>query len=175
MMKFKTFILIIFFICFSEISISHENKIAYLDLNFIMGNSIAGKSITSQLEKNHKKNIKNFEKIEEELKKEEAEIISQKSVISKEEFEKKIISLRDKANNYRKERNNNIDNLNNKRMNATTKMIALIKPILSDYSQKNSISLIIQKRNIIIGKTSLDITSDILKIVDEKIKEISLD
>ena len=175
MMKFKTFILIIFFICFSEISISHENKIAYLDLNFIMGNSIAGKSITSQLEKNHKKNIKNFEKIEEELKNEESKIIAQKSVITKEEFEKKIINLRNKASVYRKERNENLNNLNNQRLDATTKMISLIRPILSDYSEENSISLIIQKRNIIIGKTSLDITEDILKIVDENIKEISLD
>tara|TARA_B100000686_G_scaffold18814_1_gene17351 strand:- start:557 stop:1084 length:528 start_codon:yes stop_codon:yes gene_type:complete len=175
MMKFKTFILIIFFICFSEISISHENKIAYLDLNFIMGNSIAGKSITSQLEKNHKKNIKNFEKIEEELKNEESKIIAQKSVITKEEFEKKIINLRNKASVYRKERNENLNNLNNQRLDATTKMISLIRPILSDYSEANSISLIIQKRNIIIGKTSLDITEDILKIVDENIKEISLD
>ena len=175
MMKFKTFILIIFFICFSEISISHENKIAYLDLNFIMGNSIAGKSITSQLEKNHKKNIKNFEKIEEELKNEESKIIAQKSVITKEEFEKKIINLRNKASVYRKERNENLNNLNNQRLDATTKMISLIRPILSDYSEANSISLIIQKRNIIIGKTSLDITEDILKIVDENIKKISLD
>jgi len=173
-MKLKISLLIIFFIFFSKNPVLAENKTVYLDLNIIMSNSIAGKSINAQLEEKHKKNIKNFEKIEEELKKEEEEIISQKSVISKEEFEKKIINLRDKANNYRKERNNNIDNLNNKRMNATTKMIALIKPILSDYSQKNSISLIIQKRNIIIGKTSLDITPDILEIVDEKIKEISL-
>ena len=174
-MKLKILLLIIFFIFFSKNPVLAENKTVYLDLDIIMTNSKAGKSINAQLEKKHKKNIKNFQKIEEELKKEETEIISQKSVISKEEFEKKIIILRDKANNYRKERNNNIDNLNNERMNATTKMIALIKPILSDYSQKNSISLIIQKRNIIIGKTSLDITPDILEIVDKKIKEISLD
>jgi len=174
-MKLKILLLIIFFIFFSKNPVLAENKTVYLDLDIIMSNSKAGKSINAQLEKKHKKNIKNFQKIEEELKKEETEIISQKSVISKEEFEKKIIILRDKANNYRKERNSNIDNLNNERMNATTKMIALIKPILSDYSQKNSISLIIQKRNIIIGKTSLDITPDILEIVDEKIKEISLD
>ena len=174
-MKLKILLLIIFFIFFSKNPVLAENKTVYLDLDIIMSNSKAGKSISAQLEKKHKKNIKNFQKIEEELKKEETEIISQKSVISKEEFEKKIIILRDKANNYRKERNSNIDNLNNERMNATTKMITLIKPILSDYSQKNSISLIIQKRNIIIGKTSLDITPDILEIVDEKIKEISLD
>ena len=54
-----------------------------------MNNSIAGKSITSQLENNHKKNISKFKNIEEELKKKEAEIISRKNVITKEEFEKK--------------------------------------------------------------------------------------
>ncbi len=140
-----------------------------------MTNSIAGKSINNQLEKNHKKNIKNFEKIEEELKKEESEIIAQKNSISKEEFEKKIINLRNKASDYRKERTDNLNNLNNQRLDATGKMITLIRPILSEYSEKNSISLIIQKRNIIIGKTSLDITNDILKIVDEKINEISLE
>ena len=174
-MKIKALLLIIFFIFFSKVSISQENKTVYLDLNMIMGNSNAGKSINSQLEANHKKNIANFQKLEEELKNEEAKIISQKTVISKEDFEKKIMNLRDKANKYRKERNDSINNLNNQRLNATQKMITLIRPILSEYSDNNSISLIIQKRNIIIGKTSLDITDDILKIVDEKIEKITLD
>ena len=174
-MKIKALLLIIFFIFFSKVSISQENKTVYLDLNMIMENSNAGKSINSQLESNHKKNVANFQKLEEELKNEEIKIISQKTVISKEDFEKKIMNLRDKANKYRKERNDSINNLNNQRLDATAKMITLIRPILSEYSDNNSIALIIQKRNIIIGKTTLDITSDILKILDEKIKEISLD
>ena len=159
----------------SKISLSHEKSIVYIDLNKIMSNSIAGKSITSQLENNHKKNISKFKNIEEELKKDEAEIISQKNVITKKEFEKKIIDLRDKANKFRKERNNNINNLNNQRLEATSKMIALVRPILSEFSDQNSISLIIDKKNIIIGKTLLDITDDILKIIDEKIGKIQLD
>ena len=174
-MKIRSLLLLIFFIFFSKISLSHEKSIVYIDLNKIMNNSIAGKSITSQLENNHKKNISKFKNIEEELKKEEAEIISQKNVITKEEFEKKIIDLRDKANKFRKERNNNINNLNNQRLEATSKMITLVRPILSEFSDKNSISLIIDKKNIIIGKTLLDITDDILKIVDEKIGKIQLD
>ena len=174
-MKIKVLLLIIFFIFFSKVSISHENKTVYLNLNMIMENSNAGKSINSQLEANHKKNIANFQILEEALKNEEAKIISQKTVISKEDFEKKIMNLRDKANKYRKERNDSINNLNNQRLDATQKMITLIRPILSEYSDNNSISLIIQKRNIIIGKTSLDITDDILKIVDEKIEKITLD
>ena len=174
-MKIRSLLLLIFFIFFSKISLSHEKTIVYIDLNKIMNNSIAGKSITSQLENNHKKNISKFKNIEEELKKEEAEIISQKNVITKEEFEKKIIDLRDQANKFRKERNDNINNLNNQRLEATSKMITLVRPILSEFSDKNSISLIIDKKNIIIGKTLLDITDDILKIVDEKIGKIQLD
>ena len=174
-MKVRFLLLLIFFIFFSKISLSHEKSIVYIDLNKIMHNSIAGKSITTQLEINHKKNISKFKKIEEELKKEEADIISKKNVISKEEFEKKIIDLRDKAKNFRKERNENINSLNNQRLKATAKMITLIKPILSEYSEKNSISLIIQKKNIIIGKTMLDITDDILKIVDKEIGKIEIE
>ena len=174
-MKIRSLLLLIFFIFFSKISLSHEKSVVYIDLNKIMNNSIAGKSITSQLENNHKKNISKFKNIEEELKKEESEIISQKNVITKEEFEKKIIDLRDKANKFRKERNSNIDNLNNQRLEATSKMITLVRPILSEFSDKNSISLIIDKKYIIIGKTVLDITDDILKIVDEKIGKIQLD
>ena len=174
-MKIRSLLLLIFFIFFSKISLSHEKTIVYIDLNKIMNNSIAGKSISSQLENNHKKNILKFKNIEEELKKEEAEIISQKNVITKEEFEKKIIDLRDKANKFRKERNDNINNLNNQRLEATSKMITLVRPILSEFSDKNSISLIIDKKNIIIGKTLLDITDDILKIIDEKIGKIQLD
>jgi len=174
-MKIKSLLLLIFFIFFSKISLSHEKTIVYIDLNSIMNSSIAGKSITSQLENNHKKNISKFKNIEEKLKKEEADIISQKNVLTKEEFEKKIINLRDKANKFRKERNDNINNLNNQRLEATSKMITLVRPILSEFSDQNSISLIIDKKNIIIGKTALDITDDVLKIIDQKIGKIKLD
>ena len=174
-MKIRSLLLLIFFIFFSKISLSHEKSIVYIDLNKIMRNSIAGKSITLQLESKHKKNISKFKIIEKQLKKDESEIISQKNVITKEEFEKKIIDLRDRANKFRKERNNNIDNLNNQRLEATSKMITLVTPLLSEFSDKNSISLIIDKKNIIIGKSLLDITDDILKIVNEKIGKIQLD
>ena len=175
-MKIQPALVVLFFlIFFSKISLSNENKIVYIDLNKIMNDSIAGKSITSQLESNHKKNISKLKKTEEKLKKEESEIISQKNVITKEEYEKKIIDLREKARKFRNERNENINNLNNQRLEATSTIINLIRPILSEYSEKNSISIIIDKKNVIIGKTTLDITNDILKIVDEKIGKIKLD
>ena len=66
-MKIRSLLLLIFFIFFSKISLSHEKSIVYIDLNKIMSNSIAGKSINSQLENNHKENISKFKNIEEEI------------------------------------------------------------------------------------------------------------
>ena len=125
-MKFKSLLVLFFLIFFSQVSLSNENKLVYIDLNKIMNNSIAGKNISSQLENNHKKNISKLKKIEEKLKKEESEIISQKNVLTKEKYEKKIIDLREKAKEFRTERNENINNLNNQRLEATAKIINLI-------------------------------------------------
>ena len=57
-------------------------------------------------------------------------------------------------------------------MDATSELISLIQPILSEYANNNSISIIFQKKNIVIGKTELDITEDILKILNENHKKI---
>jgi Skp family chaperone for outer membrane proteins len=46
--------------------------------------------------------------------------------------------------------------------------------ILAEYADKNSISYIIPKQNIIIGKTELDLTNIILEILNSKIKNIDL-
>ena len=164
---------IIFVIFYSNNSYS-ETLIAFLDMNKIMLQSEAGKSITIQLEKLHKKNIDTFKKKEEELKNKETSIVSQKNVLSNEEFEKKINSLRKEANEYRIKRRDLINSLTEKRVEAQNKLIKTLNPILAEYSKKKSISMVIQKKNIIIGKSELEITNDILKILDKSLKTIDL-
>jgi len=94
--------------------------------------------------------------------------------LSNEEFEKKINLLRKEANEYRIKRRDLINSLTKKRVDAQNKLIKTINPILADYSKKNSISMIIQKKNIIIGKSELEITDDILEILDKSLKTIDL-
>ena len=151
-----------------------EENIFYIDLDFIMNNSLAGKSITSQLKKANELNFNNFKKTEENLTKEESKIISQKNVLSDEEFKKKINLLKKKVLKYRKNRKNTIDKFNTKKFKAQAVLVEAITPILADYSEKNSISLILQKKNILIGKKELDITSIILKLLNKKITKIKL-
>ena len=139
-----------------------------------MNSSEAGKSITSQLTTIHKKIMTELKKIEEELKKEESDLIKQKNVIGNEEFEKKLSLLRNKARDYQEQRKKSNDSINKKRMDATSDLVSLIQPILAEYANNNSISIIFQKKNIIIGKTELDITEDILKILNENHKKIAI-
>ena len=173
MKYFLRFFFIIFIIFYSSSSYS-ENLIVFLDMDKIMLKSKAGKSITVELEKIHKNNITTFKQKEEELKNKETSIVSQKNVLSKEEFEKKINSLRKEANEYRIKRRDLINSLTEKRVEAQNKLIKTLNPILADYSKKNSISMIIQKKNIIIGKSELEITNDILEILDKSLKTIDL-
>ncbi len=64
--------------------------------------------------------------------------------------------------------------MNKKRTEFQSGLINIIHPILANYASENSISIIFQKRNIIIGKTELDITSDILNILNKKYKKIDI-
>jgi outer membrane protein len=141
-------------------------------MELLMNSSEAGKSITSQLTTIHKKIMTELKKIEEELKKEESDLIKQKNVIGNEEFEKKLSLLRNKARDYQEQRKKSNDSINKKRMDATSDLVSLIQPILAEYANNNSISIIFQKKNIVIGKTELDITEDVLKILNENHKKI---
>ena len=171
----KKFLIIFlsFFLNFSS-AISIELKIVYVDLEKIINQSEAGKKISKQLENLNIDNIKKFKKKEKEIADEEKNIIKQKNIMPKDEFEKKVKILQKNIENFKRDINTSRQDLDKKRVEATTKMLKVINPILSDYSSKNLISLIIQKKYIVIGKSELDVTSQILKIVNTKIKTVKL-
>ena len=154
---------------------SAEISIVFVNLEKVMNQSKAGQSITLKLEEIHKGNIKLFKETEESLKKEENDIIQKKNILSNEEYNKKIELLRQKVAKYRKNRQDRINSINQKKMEASSKLLKALNPILSQYSKDNQISLILQKKNIVLGKTDLDITNKIIEIADAKIKSISLD
>ena len=151
-----------------------SEKIFYIDLDYLLNNSIAGKSIIKQLEDENKLYLTNFKKIEATLKEEEKEIISQKNVLDKNEYEKKINLFNKNIKEYKKKREK--DNKNISRMKADAQKIlgTSLQKILADYSEKNSVSYIIPKQSIIIGKSELDITNKILNILNSKIKNIKV-
>ena len=61
------------------------------------------------------------------------------------------------------------------RVKASTNLIKKLTPILEAYSKEKSIRIIIQKKQIVMGNKEDDITSDILELVNKKIKSIKVD
>tara|TARA_B110000263_G_scaffold245662_1_gene255577 strand:- start:122 stop:649 length:528 start_codon:yes stop_codon:yes gene_type:complete len=174
MFKIKiVFIFLLSFLFHSNIVFA-EVVIKYIDMEIILTQSKVATSIKSQLDTIHKSNIIKFEKNEKQLTAKEKDIVSKKNVLSKEDFEKQIKKLREEANIYIANRNKINNELKNKQIKANQKMVSLLNPILAKYSDENSISIILKKNNMVIGKTELDITEEILKIVNRDIKTFKL-
>jgi outer membrane protein len=171
---FKKIILIIFLIIFNTYQYSFADKIniRYVDLNFIINNSNAGKNIIIKFKKQNEVNINEFKKIEENLKKEKNKLLSQKNILEKNEYQKKISQLQNDINNYKKNRSKKVEELNKKRILLIKKLITYIDPILLDYSSKNSIDVIMKKESFLTAKTELNITDDILKELNKSITKI---
>ena len=170
----KKFLIIKLFLIFFTLSYAEEQKIVYLNVDKIMQQSIAGKSIKKQLENLYNKNLEKFKKNDEILKNKEKKLIAQKNILSQEDFQNELSSLRKEIINFQKEQVKARDDINKLRIGATNKLISQLSPILQEYAKKNSVSLILQKKNIIMGKKEIEITDEILEITNKEIKNIKI-
>jgi len=151
-----------------------NNNIYFIDIDFVMNNSLAGKSIIKELNEINKSSQNKFKKIEKNLLDEEKKIISKKNILSKQEYLKEAELFKKKVEDYKLSRNKKINDISVMKNNSQKKLTEILTPILAEYAKKNSISYIIPKQNIIIGKSELDLTKTIIEILNSKIKKINL-
>ena len=172
MLKTKLFIFIILLLVQSNFAFSETIK--YLNIKKIMNNSKAGKYIVAQLSKENEKLSVRFKKQEDKFKNSENTIINQKNILEKKEFEKKAQLLRDEIDIYNNDKLLKIKNLEKKKFKAQQDLIILINEILVAYMDKNSISFILKQNSLFVGKKELDITEDIITLIDKKITKIEI-
>lgn len=166
------FILSSFF--FSNLVLAENLTINYVDVEKILNNSKVGKKINTSLEALLKKKNNEFKKIEKGIKEKDEKLSKQKNILSPEELKNKISELQNDIKEYRNKKEKFNKDINQKRLKATGDALVYLNKILAEYASKNSISMIIQKKNIIIGKSDMDITDKILKIFDKEVKDIKI-
>ena len=172
MKKFSLFLIIITFFYLN--SATSEEKIVFIDMDRVVSTSNPGSSILDQLSLLNKNNLillKNEEKI---FKEKEKKLISQKNILSEPDFKNDVKKLKNEINNFNLKRNKMIKDFNKLKIDNTNKLLRLINPILTKFSDDNTISFILQKKYLIIGKTGLDITDEIIKIINTDIKEFKI-
>ena len=162
---------VIFILIISLIQFSYaENNIAFIDIDKIINESELGKKIYKNVEDNFKKENKKLIEIEKNLITKEQEILKQKNILSEDELNKKITNLKKEINDFQKKRKLLNEKFNKIKVEKTNEMVQSLNEILSKYAENNDISLVIQKKFIVIAKTGLDITNEILKIFNKENK-----
>ena len=165
--------LFIVFLIFS-VSVNAEQKIVFVDMDKLVSVSKPGSSIFNQLKDINKKNLDFLKEEEKKFKEKEKKLTAQKNIISENDYKNKINELKSEINIYNQNRNEKIKKFNKLKIENTNNLLKLISPILAKYSTENEISIILQKKDLIIGKTELDITDEVITIINNEIKEFKI-
>lgn len=163
------FFFLIFFFNFST-SYSSE-KIAFIDLDFVLKNSNIGKQILEDIEKLNNKNINELKKKESELKKNEEEILPKKNILSEEEYKKEVDLLKAKIQKYKLLKDEMVSNFQKKKQISLKKFFDQITPIIQNYMDENSINILLDRKNVFIGKNDSDITDSIIEKINIELKK----
>jgi len=172
-MFIKKFIFLILIFNFFSFSYAEE-KVAYIDMDLILSQSNASISLFSQLKKIETTQLESLNKKEKILKDNENKILSSKNILSNEEYVKKVNIFKKDLTNYQSKKKEIIRNFNIKQNNEIMRFIKLISPLINEYMDKNSISILMEKKNIFIAKSNYDITQNILEIINNEVKEFKI-
>ena len=170
---------VIFFVLFFFIFTSNKNTIAeinisFVDVDYIYSSSKIGKKIDNQLKSKKKKINDELAIYQKKIKDEKDKIISQKKIVSEEEFNNQKINLEKKIEKYNKLISDNNNSFIKYKTEIKSLFLKKLMNIVREYAEVNSIQLILNKKDIIIGQNTMDISNDILELVNKKINDIKL-
>ena len=143
-----------------------EDKIAFIDLDLVLKKSKIGQSYLLKINKKNEENIKNLKSKEDVLKKIEDGIKKKQNILSKEELDKEIFSLQEKIKKFRSDKDKIVLEFNKMKNESLNNFFNQVNPIIQNFMDENSIDILIERKNIFIGKKNSDITDTIVKKID---------
>ena len=168
MKKILFFLILNFF--FSNITNSNNN-IAFLDVQYIIDKSNLGVQYKKKIDQKVKEIKSKLINSENKIKKKEIEINNKKNILKKEEITVMINELNNDLKEYNILRKSlNEDLIKEKRL-YSKKILEILNPLLTNYVETNNIKLVIEKKNILVGVKTLDITAQILEIFNKETKK----
>jgi Skp family chaperone for outer membrane proteins len=169
----KTFFIFIFLFLTINL-LKAEDKVSYVDIDYVLANTKAGKELLFTLKREEEMKIIKFKSNDENFKNEEKKILAKKNLISKEELNKEMKNLKVKFQRYKKEKIKEINDLKSKRNKNIVNFLDLINPIIEKYMFDNSIHILLDKKNIFIANKNYDVTNKLIEIIDNQIKTVEI-
>ena len=79
-----------------------------------------------------------------------------------------------KVSNLQKERNKLVNDVSKQRSKAKNELLKNLNPIIKEYMISKNIKMVIDRKNIILADKNLDITKEIVEILNKKLKSVKL-
>jgi len=168
----KKLFLTILLLLFSPNSFAGETY--FLDFDKILNSSKAGSAAQGNLKLQFKNQTKKFKDLESSLRNEENEIISQNKLLSADEYKKKVTSLREKVADLRKKKQDSLIKIAKSRNKAKADLLKALNPIIQKYMEDNKIRLVIDKKSVLLGDVNLDITEQIITVLNKEVSSIKV-
>ena len=165
----KIYIIIFFNFFFLNPSFS-ANKIAFIDLDLVIQKSKPGIKILNELNTISKNNIDEIQKLQKDLENQEKSIQNKKNIISEEYHKKELSILRNKISEYRNIKDKKSDEFKKIRNEKITAFFNKANPIIQKYMDDNSLDILLDRKNVFIGKVNSDITKEIISLIDKNYK-----
>ena len=169
--KFIFFFILIFSLSFKN-SYSNES-IAILDLDGLLEKTNFGKKIINELNLINNKNLNLLKEIEGKIKSDRDKINAQKNILSDEQLNEKLNELNKEIKKFQSEKNKLVNKFNLEKKKKLDDFFKQIIPEIEKYIDEKQIDIVIDKKNIFIANRKNNITEDIVKIIDEKLKWVN--
>ena len=164
----KNFLLLVI-LNFFLINNSFANNIVFIDLNYIINNSITGKNVINKLEDINNKNLNLLKKEQLLLNKERDDIEKTKNILSQEDLNKKILILNQKLQEFNNKQDLMSGEFKNLRQLEMKNLLDKINPIIEKYMLDNNIDLMLKKENIYISKKDFDVSEKLIELINKNI------
>ena len=174
-MKFiskKIVIIFLGLILFSNLAFADNSY--FIDFTKVLNESKAGSEAQKKLQDKFESESKKFKYEEEKIRKEESDLISQKKVLSNEDYQKKLNDLRSKVALIQKSQQESFNAIAASRNKARQNLLMSVNPIIKKYMEDNKIRIVLDKQSIILGDTTLEITDKIIDILNKEVTSIQI-
>ena len=165
-MRTKIFFLILFFLSLNSFSFSSE-RIAFIDIDLLIKETEAGKLMMKKFNERNLKDSKTLNLKKKTLIEKEKKIETLKNIISQDELQSKLVEFKNEIDLYNDQKDQFIKSFDEYKNNEYKLFFDNINKVIQQYMTRNSISILLDKKNIFIGESKHDITSDIIQILNK--------
>lgn len=161
-------------VCALPFAARAESKIAVLNIQEIMRESLAAKSVKETLENQQKSFQAEMTRKEQDLQAKEKKLAEQRSVLSQEEFEKRVKEFRTQATSAQREVQAKKAKLDKAFADALADIQKSVMDIVSEKAKAEGIAAVVPTSQLLYADPALDMTATVLADLNKRLPKVQV-